>query len=106
MLIAMFTNGATKRQHEDEQSYSPSHNTTVNDTKPLVYLQSQCPDIKYWTRLQWKENENSSKDALDLLDNKDKTHGGTRSAKGENVIMLYIEHLDGTPIDGNMAAQI
>ena len=102
----MFTNGATKRQYEDEKSYSPSHNTTMDDTKPVVYSQTQYPHIKYWTRQQWKENENSTKDASDLLDNKDKTRGGTRSAKGENVMMLYIEHMDGTPIDGNMAAQI
>lgn len=106
MLIEMFSNGATKRQHEDEQSYSPSHTTTIDDTKPLVYSQSEYPLIKYWTRQQWKENENSTKDASNLLDNKDKTRGGTRSAKGENVMMLYIERIDGTPIDGNMAAQI
>jgi len=74
--------------------------------KPVVYSQSQYPHIKFWTRQQWKEHENSTKDASDLLDNKDKMHRGTRSAKGENVMMLYMEHLNGMPIDGNMAAQI
>jgi hypothetical protein len=41
-----------------------------------------------------------------MLDNKDKSYEGTRFTKGQNVIMLYIEHIDGTPIDGNMMAQI
>ena len=103
MLITMFTNGVTKRQYEDEQS---SHNTTIDDTKPVVYLQSEYPHIKYWTRQQWKENKNSTKDTSDLLDNKDKTHGGTRFAKGENVMMLYIECINGRPINSNMVAQI
>ena len=89
----MFTNGTTKRQYEDEQSYLHLHNTTMDDTKLLVYSQSEYPHIKYWTRQQWKENENNTKDTSDLLDNKDKTHEGTRSAKGENVMMLYIEHI-------------
>ena len=102
----MFTNGATKRQYEDEQSQLPSHNTTIDDTKLAMYSQSEYPHIKYWTRQQWKESENNTKDASDLQDNKDKTRGGTRSAKGENVMMLYIEHIDGMPIDGNMAADI
>ena len=106
MLIEMFTNGVKKRQYEEDQSNLPSHNTTIDDTKPLLYSQSEYPHIKYWTKQQWKENENSTKDASDLVDNKDKTRGGTRSEKGENVMMLYIEHIDGTPIDGNLAAQI
>jgi len=103
MLIVMFTNSATKRQYKDEQS---SHNTTIDDTKPVVYLQSEYPHIKYWTRQQWKENENSTKDTSDLLDNKDKMHGGIRSAKGKNIMMLYIEYINDRPINGNMAAQI
>ncbi len=103
MLIVMFTNSTTKRQYKDKQS---SHNTTIDDTKPVVYLQSEYPHIKYWTRQQWKENENSTKDTSDLLDNKDKMHGGIRSAKGKNIMMLYIEYINDRPINGNMAAQI
>ena len=44
MLMVMYTNGATKRQHKDEQSYLPSSNTTIDDTKPS---QSDYPLIKY-----------------------------------------------------------
>lgn len=101
----MLSNSATKRQHEEEQSYPPSHNTTIEFTKQPLYSQTEYPHIKYWTKQQWRENENSTKDASDLLD-KEKTRGGTRSAKGENVMMLYIEHKDGTPVDGRMAAEI
>lgn len=108
MLMAIFTNSATKRQYEDDQLYSASRNMTIDDSnsKPRSYLQSEYPLVKYWTRQQWKENENTSKDASDLLESKDKPRGGTRSARGENVMMLYIEHVDGMPIDGAMAAQI
>ena len=104
--MELFTERATKRPCEDELSYSPSRttNTTTESAKP--YSQSDYPHIKYWTRMQWKDNENNNKDASDILEIKDKTRGGTRSAKGENVMMLYIEHKDGTPIDGNTAAQI
>ncbi len=106
MLMALFTERATKRPYEDERSYSPSRatNTTTENTKP--YSQSDYLLVKYWTRQQWKDNKNNNKDASDILEIKDKMHGGTRSTKGENVMMLYIEHEDGTPIDGNMVAQI
>ena len=107
MLMALFTEHTTKRPCEDERSYSPSPvlpTPTTENTKP--YLQSDYPLVKYWTKQQWKDNENNNKDASDILEIKDKTRGGTRSAKGENVMMLYIEHEDGTPIDSNMAAQI
>jgi hypothetical protein len=104
--MALFSERVTKRPCEDDQSNSPlrTTNTTTENTKP--YLQSDYPLIKYWTRQQWKDSENNNKDASDILEVKNKTRGGTRSAKGENVMMLYIEHEDGTPIDGNMAAQV
>ena len=34
---------------------------------------------------------------------KSSSHGGTRSSKGKNVMMLYIEDANGKPIDGNIA---
>jgi hypothetical protein len=105
MLMTLFTERATKRPCEDNPSYLPSY-VTNKPTERKPYLQSDYPLIKYWTRQQWKDNEYNNKDASDILEIKDKTRGGTRSAKGENVMMLYIEHIDGTPIDGNMASQI
>jgi hypothetical protein len=106
MLMTLYHERATKRPCKDKGSYLPSHatNSTMENFKPC--LQSEYPLVKYWTRQQWKDEENSNKDASDILDNKDKTRRGTRSAKGENVMMLYIEHKDGMPIDGTLAAQI
>ena len=108
MLMAMFTNGATKWHYEGKDSYLCSHvtSTVIDNSKPVAYSQSEYPLIKYWTRQQWKENENNNKDISDLLGNKDKTCRETRSVRGENVIMLYIEHIDGTPIDSTMVAEI
>ena len=106
LLMALFSERATKRPCEDEQSNAPSRATNIMTDNIKPSLQSDYPLIKYWTRQQWKDSENNNKDASDLLEIKNKTRGGTRSAKGENVMMLYIEHEDGTPIDGNMAAQI
>jgi hypothetical protein len=101
----LFTERATKRACEDNPSYSPSR-VTNKPTETKRYSQSDYPLIKYWTKQQWKDYENNNKDASDILEVKEKTRGGTRCAKGENVMMLYIEHEDGTPIDGSMAAQI
>lgn len=106
MLMAVFTERSTKRPCEDERSYLPSHATSTTSENTKLYSQSDYPLVKYWTRQQWKDNENNNKDASDILESKDKTRGGTRSAKGENVMMLYVEHEDGTPIDGITAAQI
>lgn len=106
----MINKGATKRAYDSEdEEYSQSLVTrgkTLENTKQEVYAQPDYPEVKYWTKKQWKDAENNNKDASDLLENKDKRRGATRSAMGENVMMLYIEHANGTPIDGVLAAQI
>ena len=63
--------------------------------------------VKYWTKTAMEgQRKTITRMRLTYWRSKTKTREGTRSAKGENVMMLYIEHEDGTPIDGNMAAQI
>jgi len=96
ILLKMINKGATKRAYDSEdEEYSQSLVTrgkTLENTKQEVYAQPDYPEVKYWTKKQWKDAENNNKDASDLLENKDKRRGATRSAMGENVMMLYIEH--------------
>lgn len=76
---------------------------------PMVKLsplsQSDYPGIKYWNKADWKKTENARKDSSDL-EVKGGGRGGARSSKGENVMMLYIENADGTPVDGTLAGSI
>jgi hypothetical protein len=113
MLMEAHTKGMTKRPYQDEDNqYLPSQITSGNkleNTKKVkqeIYLRSEYPLVKYWTKQQWKDAENCNKNASDPLASKDKTCGGTQSARGENIMMLYIENFDGMPIDGAMATQI
>jgi hypothetical protein len=61
--------------------------------------------VKYWTRQQWKDTETCQKDSSNP-DSKGGTQGGSRAALGENIMMQYIEHQDGSAINGSTAAGI
>jgi hypothetical protein len=65
---------------------------------PLDYLL-----VKYWDKNTWKSVAGSRKDTSEVQ-TKNGSRGGTRSSKGENIMMLYIEDANGTPIDGNTAS--
>jgi hypothetical protein len=59
--------------------------------------------VKYWDKNTWKSVAGSRKDTSEVQ-TKNGSRGGTRSSKGENVMMLCIEDANGTPIDGNTAS--
>ena len=89
----------------------------AEDCKPLLdppltheaglveYSQLDYPKVHFWKRKEWKDFNNKSKNSSGLQGKKG-TRGGARSAKGENVMMLYIEHPNGKAIDGVLAAEI
>jgi hypothetical protein len=83
-------------------SLSPAF-TPLAKLSPLV--QSDYPGVKFWSRLDWKKAENNRKDSSEL-EAKSTGRGGARSSKGENVMMLYIEDTDGSPVDGTLASAI
>lgn len=70
---------------------------------PLV--QTDYPRVKFWNKLEWKNFENARKDSTGI-EAKSTGRGGTRSAKGENVMMLYIEDANGLPVNGAIAGAI
>lgn len=65
------------------------------------------PNIQFWYRRDWTQ---ATGDRITNLDEASSTpdvrRGKARSANGINVTMLYIEHEDGTIIDGFRAADI
>jgi hypothetical protein len=89
-------------------SNNPSTQTPATATaspKLPVYSASDYPEVKYWTKQQWKDAENLRKDSSEVPTGGG-PRGGARSAKGENVMMLYVEHADGQPVSGTIAAEI
>ena len=64
--------------------------------------QAKYPLVKFWEKKVWKSVAGSRKDTSEVQI-KVYSRGGTRSSKGENVMMLYIEDTNGSPIDGNVA---
>ena len=70
-----------------------------------TYSRSDYPHIHYWTKEEWIEVEAKRKDSFDP-GARPGPRGGTRCAQGENVAMTYIEHSDGTAINGRLAAKI
>ena len=79
--------------------------TTTASPKLPVYSASDYPEVKYWTKQQWKDAENLRKDSSEVPTGGG-PRGGARLAKGKNVMMLYIEHADGQPVSGTIAAEI
>ena len=66
------------------------------------FVKSFFPLVKFWNRQAWKIHEGEKKN----LGGKSGQQGGGRSAKGENVMMQFIENSDGTPITGNLVVEI
>jgi hypothetical protein len=107
-LVIAFTDTKTvKMQHGDDDdpcimgSSAVSSKQISGATHPPL---SQCdyPLVKYWDRKVWKGVTGTRKDTSEVQ-TKSGSCGGTRSAMGENVMMLYIEDADGMPIDGSIA---
>ncbi|KAH9028891.1 hypothetical protein EDB85DRAFT_1892326 [Lactarius pseudohatsudake] len=66
---------------------------------------SEFPLVKYWRRRAWRTHDDEGKDST-VLASSSGQRGGARAAKGENVMMQYIENADGTPITGDVAADM
>ncbi|KAI0280461.1 hypothetical protein BC826DRAFT_1112138 [Russula brevipes] len=76
---------------------------------PMSWLPSleknDYPHVKFWTKEEWRKSENFHKDTSEL-ETKGAGRGASRSSKGENVMMLYIEDANGSPISGTLAGEI
>jgi len=108
--MIMFGEGRVKREREDESpSLHPSPITgparvTANH---VTYSHKKFPDIHFWNVQDWKDHESSTKDTSELDSQAGSGQcGGGRAMKGENISMLFVEHVDGCPISGTMAIDI
>jgi hypothetical protein len=110
-LVLTFTDTRTaKEQHGDDDDSgikSPSAllSSQLSSAKPPPLSQLNYLLVRYWNRKIWKSIAGTRKDTFEVQ-TKNRSCGGTRSSKGENVMMLYIEDANGTPIDGNTASGI
>jgi hypothetical protein len=103
--MAMFSEGATKKRDRDKDGHSLSTPSPVTDAaldtaQSPICSRSQYPLNNYWTKQEWRHADNANRNTSDLDSTRGGARGRTRSAKGENVMMLYIEHIDGTPVNG------
>ena len=80
-------------------------NTTTTTAILTECAWSEYPNIHFWMKKDWTDFENKANNSSDLRCQKG-VQGGTRSANGENVMMLYIEHPNGESIDGMIASSI
>ncbi|KAI0291862.1 hypothetical protein BC826DRAFT_1105790 [Russula brevipes] len=114
ILVQSFAEKAKRPRNDSEDNESPVeiplHPASgravriIERLPPLV--QSDYPRVKFWSKLDWKKYENDRKDSSELEGKGSSARGGTRSAKGENVMMLYIENADGSAISGTLASEI
>jgi hypothetical protein len=102
---------STKRPCTDDHTSPPDPSpvrtpcVTTEDTNAWNYSRADFPLVKYWTKQQWKDAETCHKDSSNP-ESKGGMRGGSRVALGENVMMQYIEHHDGSVIDGSTVAGI
>jgi hypothetical protein len=69
--------------------------------------QADYPLIKFWEKKVWKSYLETRKDTSEVQTNlKSISRGGTRSSKGENVMMLYVEDANGLHVDGSIACDM
>jgi hypothetical protein len=109
-LVLTFTDVQTTKMKPGDDDDSTSFGFSavlfnkVSGTTPRL-LQLDYPLVKYWERKVWKSVIGTRKDTSEVQ-TKGGSCGGTRSSKGENIMMLYIKDSNGNPVDGNTASGI
>jgi len=104
-LVLTFTDSQTTKMKcgDDNDLGSPAPvSNQLDSAKPPPLSQLEYPLVRFWDRKVWKDISGSMKDTS-KVQTKGGSCGGTRSSKGENIMMLYIEDANGTPIDSNTA---
>jgi hypothetical protein len=110
MLVA--THAETVEANKSNWQHSkiaPSPTLLPLQTIPLPTQldRSMYPKVRFWTKQEWKDNENNCKDSSDLgATSSSRVRGGTRAALGENVRVRYVEHADGKMVSGGLATEI
>jgi hypothetical protein len=80
----------------------PENTPSLVDGKNMwIMLRSDYPGIKYWTRAEW-----ASQREVDDIETPPGPRRGLWCAKGENMMMQYIESPDGMLVSGAVASNI
>jgi hypothetical protein len=69
-------------------------------------VQSDYPNVKFWTKRAWLDHHKESKDISNPTRKVGGVRGKVRSAQGENVKMLYVEDEQGNTVNGNRASDM
>lgn len=103
---------ATLAQSVPQLIAQPANSLTISSPNPLVLipgsqplLQSDYPNIKFWTRHSWTA-ANKKANNFTTVRQKAPERGGTRMANDENVSMRFIEDAEGAVIGGHRAQDI
>jgi len=110
-LVLAFTEAHIDKRQDTEDDKSiikgSSESAVLSDRifnpKLPPLSQGEYPMVRFWERKVWKSIAGAKKDTSEV-ESKGSSRGGTRSSKGENVMMLYIEDANGSPIDSNIAS--
>ena len=116
LLMTTFANinsgiNNSKRPRTDNSDLEVGASPEPQSTLPLemttspakTYSRSEYPKITYWTRQEWNDAPENKKKTSPIVAG---ARGGERSLKGENVMMLFLQNKDGTPVNGIEAAYI
>jgi hypothetical protein len=63
-------------------------------------LSSNYPNVRYWSKSQWKAAAESTKGAVDHSRSREIVRGKKAVAQGQNNACTYIENENGEPVDG------
>ncbi|TBU25583.1 hypothetical protein BD311DRAFT_669285 [Dichomitus squalens] len=83
------------------ESVTPTESLVPDEPPGLDCVRDQAtfPNVKFFTQREWNEykrnNGKSTRISEEII------RGRKKSAQGENHTALYIEHIDGTPADGD-----
>ena len=65
-----------------------------------LLIRADYPNVRYWSKSQWKMATESAKGVMDPLKSRDVIRGKKAVAQGQNQSCTYIENENGEPVDG------
>jgi hypothetical protein len=110
MVMAEYIN-LSKRACENYSVGSSSSRSSVSPEVAIIpgtiiLLECNYLGIKYWKKETWKVHKKKLRDSLKISNQQSGSWGGVRSAQGNNIMMQYLEEVNGTMVNGNKAGNI
>jgi hypothetical protein len=110
MVMAEYIN-LSKRACENYSVGSSSSRSSVSPEVAIIpgtiiLLECNYLGIKYWKKETWKVHKKKLRDSLKISNQQSGSWGGVRLAQGNNIMMQYLEEVNGTMVNGNKAGNI